>query len=330
MITFIVTTYNLEDRLLRRCLSSIVAQGLAREHYEILVVDDESAISPQHVVNEFATQANIALHIQKHARQGAARNLALQYARGEWIQFVDGDDYLLEGAVPLVLENARTLRLDLLMFGVREVNDKVPMVHFPGIVEVAEGSVTTGDTYMKLHNLYGACWAFVFRKELLDDPQFGEPLRFTEGIYIEDEEFVTKLVWRAQRMAKTDVPVYAYYQRMDSTVHRRSAEHTDELFRNYFIVLKRLMDFEKSIGAIPHEGVVRKLRFLAVDILRRTLREPDWKKRWEHSTLQLRALGLYPIPDAKYSCKYRAFRWLSTNGVGRKIMQILETKQNKS
>ena len=54
MISFIVTTYNLEDWLLRRCLSSIVAQGLPRDEYEIIVVDDESAVSPLPVVDEFA------------------------------------------------------------------------------------------------------------------------------------------------------------------------------------------------------------------------------------------------------------------------------------
>ena len=94
MITFIVTTYNLEDWLLRRCLESITAQGLERENYEIIVVDDESIVSPQHIIDEFAPKANITLYIQEHARQGAARNLALQHAKGEWIQFVDGDDYL--------------------------------------------------------------------------------------------------------------------------------------------------------------------------------------------------------------------------------------------
>ena len=74
MITFIVTTYNLEDQLLRRCLESIVSQGMEREDYEIIVVDDESKVSPQHVIEEFTHRADIHLHIQQHKRQGAARN----------------------------------------------------------------------------------------------------------------------------------------------------------------------------------------------------------------------------------------------------------------
>lgn len=329
MISFIVTTYNLEDWLLRRCLSSIVAQGLARDGYEIIVMDDESSISPQHIVDEYATQADITLYIQKHARQGAARNLALQYARGEWIQFVDGDDYLFADTVAPVLSVAQDYGLDLLMFGFREVSDKKPLVTKPPVPSIEQGSIMTGDTYMSRHTLFGSCCTMLFCRQLLEDAVYGVPLRFTEDIYIEDEEFVTKLVWRARRMAVTGAEVYAYYQRLGSTVHSRSREHTDELFRNYFVVLKRLLDFEKAITEHPHSGVTRKIRFLAVDILRRALREPDWKERWEHSTRQLRDVGLFPIPSADYSCKYRVFRLLAQNGAGRCILRIIEKETRR-
>lgn len=322
MISFIVTTYNLEDWLLRRCLSSIVVQGLARDEYEIIVVDDESTVSPQHVVDEFSAQADITLHLQKHARQGAARNLALQYARGEWIQFVDGDDYLFAGTIAPLLRSAEANDLDLLMFGFRQVHDAQPIDNGNG--KNFPLSAATGDSYMLRHNLFGSCCMQMFRRALLDDPRHGAPLRFTEGIYIEDEEFATHLVWRAQRMAKTDAVAYAYYQRTGSTVHSCSREHTDELFRSYLVVLERLKTFEASLGDKPHEGFTRKVRLLAVDILRRALREPDWKRRWDESSRQLSSLGLYPLPAARYSWKYGMFRLLSSSAVGRHMLHWAE------
>lgn len=177
---------------------------------------------------------------------------------------------------------------------------------------------------MHHHNLFGSCCMQMFRRHLLDAPQHGAPLRFTEGIYIEDEEFVTHLVWRAQRMARVDVPVYAYYQRAGSTVHSRSREHTDELFSNSFAVLGRLLQFEASLAGVPHGGVTRKVRFLAVDILRRSLREPNWQERWSQSAHQLSALGLYPIPAARYSAKYSLFRLLASSRLGRWVLHVLE------
>ena len=322
MITFIVTTYNLEDWLLRRCLTSIVAQGVA--DYEIIVVDDESDISPQQVVEEFSKQANIRLYIQKHSRQGAARNLALSHAKGQWIQFVDGDDYLLPHTVSPCLEMAKKNGLDLLMFGYREVNTQAMELTPPSVGEACLSDITTGNEYMLRHNLFGSCCTLLFCRTLLDAPTHGLPLRFTEHIYIEDEEFVTQLVWRAQRMARTDSIVYAYYQRPGSTVHSRSKAHTDELFRNYFVVLNRLLQFEAAIATQPHEGVTRKIRFLAVDIMRRTLREEDWQSRWNETVTQLSDLGLYPIPSASYSWKYQLFSLLSQSRVGRQLLKATE------
>ena len=329
MISFIVTTYNLEDWLLRRCLSSIVAQGLPRGEYEIIVVDDESAVSPLPVVDEFAAQANITLYVQKHARQGAARNLALRHAKGEWVQFVDGDDYLFAGTIAPLLRSAEANNLDLLMFAFREVHDEQPIDNgngnnFPLSTFHFPLSIVTGDSYMLHHNLFGSCCMQMFRRALLDDPRHGAPLRFTEGIYIEDEEFATHLVWRAQRMAKTDAVAYAYYQRTGSTVHSRSREHTDELFRSYLVVLERLKTFEASLGDVSHGGLTRKVRFLALDILRRALRESDWKERWKESARHLRSLGMYPLPAARYSWKYGLFRLLVQCSIGCHILRMIE------
>lgn len=339
MITFIVTTYNLEDWLLRRCLESITAQGIDRESYEIIVVDDESIVSPQHIIDEFAQKANITLYIQEHARQGAARNLALQHAKGEWIQFVDGDDYLYTGAIAPLLKLAEENNMDLLTYGFNEVGDEAGATtdhrkestsdtYQPdGSNSIFNSPLESGDSYMLRHNLFGSCCMQLFKKRLLDDPTYGAPLRFTENIYIEDEEFITKLVWRAQRMASTNAIAYAYYQRPGSTVHNRSREHTNELFRNYFIVLKRLIDFEREVVTKPHDGLTRKIRFFAIDILRRALREPDWKDRWYRSAMELLGMNLYPIPSANYSWKYRMFRLLAQRSPGRHILRFIEKRQ---
>ena len=109
-------------------------------------------------------------------------------------------------------------------------------------------------------------------------------------------------------------------------MHHRSREHTDELFRNYFVVLERLLQFKAAAATHPHEGLTRKIRFFAIDILRRSLRQTNWQERWIQSSKQLASLGLYPIPRARYSWKYRLFRLLSTCSIGRRLLRIIETR----
>lgn len=324
MISFIVTTFNLEDWLLRRCLDSIVNQGFARDEYEIIVVDDESDISPQSVIDDYSFQANVVLYSQKHSRQGAARNLGLYNAKGDWVQFVDGDDYLLADSVVPALDVAETYNLDLLMFDFCEANDKQVVTRDDKQSSLLPRLIVTGNAFMHSNNIFGACWGLLFRRRLLDDSRFGPSLRFTEGIFIEDEEFVTRLIWRSERMAKIDWLVYVYYQRSSSTIHSQSREHIDELFRNYLIVLKRLLDFEQSVKDKPHEGVTRKIRFLTIDVFRRAFRQPDWKGRCDNLLVQLGSLGLYPIPHACYSWKYRFFRILIQFCVGRYMLRSIE------
>ncbi len=328
MITFIITTYNLEDWLLQRCLESIVTQGLGRDEYEILVVDDESRVSPKHVVDGFAHRANITLYVQKHARQGAARNLALQHARGEWIQFVDGDDYLFVHSVAPCLKVAQANGLDLLMFGFGEVGDEEPHDVTRKETDLSEEPlvISTGNEYMRHHNLFGACWPMMFRRELLQEAEGREVLRFAENIYIEDEEFVTMLVWRARRMARVARVVYAYYQRQGSTVHSHTREHIDELFLNYAVVMRRLVAFAHEREGADTDGLWRKVHTLAIDLLRRALRQEDWEARWAQVADELRTLGLYPIADRRYSMKYTMFRCLSRCGVGRKLLRIYEKR----
>ena len=294
---------------------------------EVIIVNDGSTDNTSHIIEKYEKENN-NVKVVNSENEGVtkARIRGVKASSGDWIGFVDGDDYLFEGTVEHLLRVAQDNRLDILMFGFR----KVYQVQREEEKSVSLGKMLhencTGNTYMYRHNLFGSCWTLLFQRQLLDDSKYGAPLRFTEGIYIEDEEFVTKLMWRAQNVMRVNIPVYAYYQRVGSTVHSASREHTDELFANYFVVLKRLIDFEDSLATKPHEGVTRKLRFLAVDILRRSLRENDWKVRWSRSAQELEALGLYPIPAGRYSWKYSVFRLLAWCSLGLYILRLSEKK----
>ncbi len=318
-LSYIVTTYNLDDAEIRRCLNSLSRQGLSRDDYEVIVVDDESDVNPESIVNEFAERMNVRFFRQPHARQGAARNLALTQAEGDFIQIVDGDDYLFADTSEWCLNALRDFEADAVIYGFVPAKERYP-------VQRSERSETinvfSGKDYMKRYTVFGSCCIMCFRRELLN-MDGSSPLRFAENTFIEDEEFVTRLVWRTPRIVVSDFKGYVYVQRPDSTTHKRDAEHTEELFQAYFNALDRLIAFTNSEPK-PHDGLDRKLHFLSVDILRHALRQDDWKQRFTDCAGALRNRILFPLPKAGYSTKYTFFRWLSLSSLGLRLLHFLE------
>lgn len=337
-LTYIIPTYNLAPEDIRRCLASLSQQDLSPADYEVIVVDDESDVSPEPVVREWEHEMTVRFFRQPHARQGAARNVGIREATGDYIRFVDGDDYLPPHTAASLINHMEAHSLDIIIFGFRksqkveksksqkveepesQKDDKKPFRPLDLFDFSTFGLYPSGQAYMRSHTLFGSPCTLCFRRELLSSP----PLRFAENTYIEDEEFVTRLVWRAGPTAVTPAVGYIYVQRPDSTVHQPSPEHIDELFNARFDALGGLIRLAQSEPQ-PHEGLNRKIRFLSIDILRHALRQDDWQRRFLTCAATLKSLGLFPLPKARYSWKYTLFRLLSPTRLGRRLLHHLET-----
>ena len=94
LITFIITAYNLPPDMLKTCVESIERLSLAMKEHEIILVDDGSDIP---AIDNLPDHADHITYIrQAHQGLSAARNMGLRCATGQYIQFVDGDDYLIQ------------------------------------------------------------------------------------------------------------------------------------------------------------------------------------------------------------------------------------------
>ena len=374
LLTFIITTYNLRPSEIRRCLSSLLRQNVSTDDFEVLVVDDGSAESPQPVVNEFMGQMNVRFFSQEHARQGAARNLAFRHALGDYIQIVDGDDYLFVGSARRILTIIEENDLDMLIYDFSPTASTARIDSCPHVATRTD--FYRGCDYMRSHTLFGSSCTMCFRRSLLALGS-DRPILFPEGISIEDEDFVTRLVWNTSRLGVTDLVAYAYIVRDNSTTHSRTAAQVEQRFTDTFTVLDRLIAFRQEAmeasptGASPTppeggatepaaiecatatatagatatatatvpgvstpgvSGLDRKLHFLALDILRHTLREPDWATRFPACADQLRTrsldgVPLFPLPRASWSTSYRLFRILFTKKSGLRILRWYEQAQ---
>lgn len=111
MISFIIPVYNAE-KTLKKCLTSIINQS--NSNWEIIAVNDGSTDSSLAILNSFASDnSKIKIINQENAGPGIARNVGMQYAKGEYIAFVDADDWIVADYVKMGLEEFNTSNADV-------------------------------------------------------------------------------------------------------------------------------------------------------------------------------------------------------------------------
>lgn len=191
-ISIIVPVYNVE-KYLPRCLDSLVNQSL--DNYEVILVNDGSPDNSQQIIDEYKERYT---HIIKslvidNGGQGRARNFGLEMAQGEYIGFVDSDDWLdinmyesMYNAA--VKENADIVMCDFVCF-------------FP------DGREEHIDREFDLERPYcaaGSCCDKIFRRTLV------EGMRFPEGVWYEDFSYSARALLKANKVVHMKKAFYHY------------------------------------------------------------------------------------------------------------------------
>lgn len=118
--SIIIPVYNVE-KYIRKCMRTVMEQTF--RDYEVIVVDDETPDNSMAIVEEFAEQypGMVKIIHQKNTRQGGARNRGVREARGEYILFVDSDDYVSPRMLEVVDQHLKEQDCDILSFAYRMV-----------------------------------------------------------------------------------------------------------------------------------------------------------------------------------------------------------------
>ena len=138
-VSVIVPIYNVEKYLLR-CIDSLIAQSL--KDIEVILVDDGSPDQCPQLCDEYAEQyKNIKVIHQKNAGLGMARNAGLKIAKGEYIAFVDSDDYLDTDALEKLYQTAKKESADTVLGAYCRVDayGNILPQHTPMVNQIFEG-----------------------------------------------------------------------------------------------------------------------------------------------------------------------------------------------
>ena len=302
LVSFIVTTYNLPTEYLKECLKSILQLSLNPKEREIILVDDGSAICPLNDLTEYL--ADIIYLRQPNQGVSVARNYGMTLAKGNFIQFVDGDDYILQSPYEHCLDIMRYHNPDIVTFLYSKGNT--------GEISYELPTPITGTKYLSSINLHGSVCSYIFRHSIVGS------LQFTPGIvYGEDEEFTPQLFLRAERIFKTNAEAYYYRENKDSVSHQLDKEKVQLRMDNSLEVLLHL---QKKLDLIPvaeRQALNRRIAQLTMDYLYNNIRLKHSLIALNKSIKTLRSHGLYPLPDKDYTKKYVLFRKMISTYIGR-------------
>ncbi len=304
LISFIITAYNLPTDMIDECLRSVMSLSLSKEEREIIVIDDGS----DHCFLDEMGELRDELVYLRQSNQGlsAARNMGLRLARGRYVQFVDGDDYLLRAPYEHCLDVVRYRDADMVLFrAARKASAEVPFS--------SEGPVS-GTHYMHNNNLRAAAWGYIFRRAILGS------LRFTPGLLHEDEEFTPQLMLRAEKVYSTKSEAYFYRKREQSIMSNDDADHNNKRLDDTLSIILHLRQIAQSGPEVDRVALQRRIAQLSMDYLYNTIRLTHSHDRLMEAIGKLRDKGLFPLPQNAYTKRYTTFRRLVNNAIGRRLL----------
>lgn len=200
-VSVIIPVYN-EEAYLRQCLDSVLAQTL--REIEVLCIDDGSTDCSSEILEAYALlDTRVHIFRQKNQYAGAARNLGLKYAKGQYLSFLDGDDYFETNMLEKMYQVAESKKLDIVICRSRQHNVETGIIQSPSYsfersFLVKEDVFSGAD--LKYAGIFqitkGWAWDKLFRAEFVHNCGY----IFPEFRSSEDGFFVYMLMARAYRM----------------------------------------------------------------------------------------------------------------------------------
>ena len=264
LISVIIPVYNVESYL-RKCLDSVITQTY--KNIEIILVDDGSPDHCGEICDEYAAKdTRIVVIHKKNEGVAAARNTALDIARGEYIMFVDSDDWVeptfCQKALGLILEH----QADIVFFGYNSYGpnnfNRPRQTNNPRILDKEEAlkHIILFDE----PSLYNAVWNRIYHHSLFQN------LRFPIGMVYEDNYVTYMLIHKATTIYISDELLYNYIRtRKDSltgVLNNKSKKNTMDMFqiryqrllflKKYYPQLVELQTIELAKIAISRYGLL--------------------------------------------------------------------------
>lgn len=208
-ISIIIPIYNAE-LYLRQCIDSILSQSIS--DYEIILINDGSTDNSLSICKQYAEiHKNISILNEKNEGVSASRNKGLNVAKGEWIIFIDADDYLMPNALQTLYSCAHTTNSDIILANALKLKD--------GKESSPILQLNNENLSKKLYPIkHFALWGYLFKRSLISENK----LEFINGLaYSEDRIFIYQYIRLCKTISYINSPIYIYRINVSSACSSR-------------------------------------------------------------------------------------------------------------
>ena len=230
-VSVVVPVYNVE-KYLEECLDSLINQTL--KDIEIICVNDGSTDKSLDILNNYAKKdKRIQIITQENKGLGAARNTGMKYAKGEYLNFIDSDDYLELSALEETYNISKEKELDFLMFRLINYDDKKDKHYQSGYYNMNRLAKSVKENVFNYKDLdsktlfsiaVSACNK-LYNREFIEKNSF----TFPEGLAFEDNPFFWNIFLKAKRVFFYKKHLYNRRRREDSIMGLAGKNHMDTI-----------------------------------------------------------------------------------------------------
>lgn len=229
--SIIVPVYNTE-KYVKRCLDSIKSQSF--KDYEVIIINDGSTDNSSDIISKYPYK----IINQENQGLSMARNNGVKDASGEYLIFLDSDDYI-EKDLLKEINNSLSNKPDLVRYQIKEVFDNKSDINYEEIPFDNKNGVEAFKLITNYHFVENACIYAIKRKYYLDNS-----FSFKKDTYHEDFGLIPLVIIKSKVVNSIDYLGYNYYQRtgsiMNNTDYKKTKKKVSDMYNHYLYLSKEI------------------------------------------------------------------------------------------
>ena len=231
-LSIVVPIYNVEKQL-TRCIESLLKQQTEKLETEIILVNDGSTDNSGSIARKYAESNTNVIYIEKkNGGLSDARNVGVKHCNGDYIAFVDSDDYVSDNLYMNLMQYMQE-NYDMIKFKIAKVQENGDTISHNNSSEFeAKTGEEAFEILYKSDVMTEVAWAYLYKRSFYIDNNF----EFAKGLYHEDFGLIPLMLLKAKKVASTNVGFYNYVQTENSITRgseTRKQKGAQDLLKHY-------------------------------------------------------------------------------------------------